>query len=107
MVFKFFNWVSYVLLVWDLGDLFWGLYADKARSKIFITNLLACENQLTFCFLEYQGFEYTAGLEGILGTPRGISTILYGEMTGDVTNSNRSMIVMDQMMRYAETSFDD
>ena len=58
-------------------------------------------NQLVWVPLEYQGFEYTAGMEGIIGTPRGVSTILMGEMSGDGQSSNRTMVVLDMLAKGA------
>ena len=98
---KVLNIVGYVYTIYEIGDMIWEMYAGQARAKIFLTGMLTCENQLVWVPLEYQGFEYTAGMEGIIGTPRGVSTILMGEMSGDGQSSNRTMVVLDMLAKGA------
>ena len=100
-VLKLLNVVGWVYTIYEIGDMFWEMYAGQARAKIFLTGMLTCENQLTWVPLEYMGMEYTAGMEGIIGTPRGISTVLMGEMTGDIFNNNRTMVVLDMLAKGA------
>lgn len=96
---KLLNWAGWAYTVYEIGAWAWDSYSTYARSKIFMAGLLAGENQLVFSPLEYKGKDYVAGLEGIVGTPRGVSTILYGEMADDITNSNRSLLVLDMLAR--------
>jgi len=98
---KLLNWAGWAYTVYEIGAWAWDSYSTYARSKIFMAGLLAGENQLVFSPLEYKGKDYVAGLEGIVGTPRGVSTILYGEMADDITNSNRSLLVLDMLARQA------
>ena len=71
-----------------------------AKGKIFLASMLAGENQLNWLPLEYQGKEYTAGLEGIIGTTRSASTVLYGELSGDLSVSNRAFLEVEMVARF-------
>ena len=102
LVLKALNVAGWIYTFYELGDMIWEMYAGQARAKIFLTGMLTCENQLVWVPLEYQGMEYTAGMEGIIGSPRGVSTVLMGEMSGDGSTTNRTMVVLDMLAKGAE-----
>tara|TARA_R100000152_G_C6782303_1_gene219711 strand:- start:392 stop:12208 length:11817 start_codon:yes stop_codon:yes gene_type:complete len=89
--------------IYDVAKMGTEVFSATAQSKIFMTGLLAGENQLVWLPLEYQGKEYVAGLEGIIGTPRAVDTILYGELTGDLSNNNRGMLVMNMLAKFKQS----
>ena len=93
------NWVGWAWTVYEVGATFWESYTAYATGRIFLAGLLAGENQLTWLPLEYQGKDYVAGLEGIVGTPRGIDTILWGEFNGDNNQHNRLLSVLERTLQ--------
>ena len=95
---KFLNWAGWIYTAYEIADFAWEAFESTSRSHVFQAGLLAGENCLTPVFLEYQGKPYVAGFEGIIGSPRGISTILHGQLAGDSSNSNRSLLIMDLVM---------
>jgi hypothetical protein len=93
------NWVGWVWTAYEVGSAIWDSLTVYATGRIFLAGLLAGENQLAWIPLEYQGKEYVAGLEGIMGTPRGIDTILWGEFQGDNNQFNRVMSLLEMTMQ--------
>jgi len=93
------NWVGWAWTAYEVGHYVWDSLTIYATGKIFMAGLLAGENQLAWIPLEYQGKEYIAGLEGIMGTPRGIDTILWGEFQGDNNQFNRVLSLLEMTMQ--------
>jgi len=96
------NWVGWAWTIYEAGSWIWDSLTVYATSKIFLAGLIAGENQLTWIPLEYQGKSYVAGLEGILGSPRDIDTVLWGEFQGDNNQHNRVISVLQMQLEQFE-----
>lgn len=93
------NWAGWLYTFYEIGDYVWDGFIAKSKNHVYQAGLIAGENFLTPVFLEYQGKPYIAGFEGILGSPRGISTILHGQLLGDGQNNNRTMLVAEMAIQ--------
>ena len=99
---KFLNWAGWAWTIYDLADWGYDWFSAESRATIYQAGLIAGENFLIPVFLEYQGKPYVAGFEGIIGTPRGFSTILYGQLTGDGANQDRALLLLDMLTHMSE-----
>ena len=95
--------VGWIWSAYDFIKMGSEMFNAYSQAKIFMCGMLSGENQLMWLPLEYQGKDYVAGLEGIIGTPRAVETILYGELTGDLSNNNRGMLVMNMLAKFKQS----
>ena len=103
---KLFNVAGWIWLAYDVGSYLFDWYASYERQKIHTASLLAGDNQLCWLPLEYQGNEYVAGLEGIVGGLRSANTMMYGELSME-DGGNRFFYVLDNLtMKEAAGFFD-
>ena len=95
------NWIFNLMLLYDVTSFAWDYYETLAKSSILQANLLAGSNALTILPLEYPaGKDYTAGLEGIIGTSGVSNSVRLGFSSN--LSTNRSIRVQDIILQNME-----